>query len=216
MIDYVKADYHPMAEDLSKLKEIIRTNIRNIKEVADTLVHVREKMLATQETVDEILNRLDRLEAGGANTIDGVRVFSVGNSENGETSSRTPDLDVEQTELGTLMTQHPRWLRPFSVLAELEKHDLEVETLRLKRSSTGYLRVIKLVDGSEWAYFEQMSYERFTRMPLLREVFEIKNGGPESAAEWSTAFVDEPVRLQALQKGARWELLGKGSITTES
>ena len=205
-----------MAEDLSKLKEIIRTNIRNIKEVADTLVYVREKMLATQETVDEILNRLDRLEAGGPNTVDGVRVFSVGNSETGETSSRTPDLDIEQKDLGTLITQHPRWLRPFSVLAELEKHDLEVETLRLKRSSTGYLRVIKLVNGSEWAYFEQMSYERFSRMALLREIFEIRNGESGDAAKWSTALVDEPVRLQALQKGARWELLGKGSLMTES
>ena len=205
-----------MAEDLSKLKEIIRTNIRNIKEVADALVYVREKMLATQETVDEILNRLDRLEEARPNTIDGVRVFSVGNSESGETSSRTPDLDIDQEELGTLITQHPRWLRPFSVLAELEKHELEVETLRLKRSSTGYLRVIKLVNGSEWAYFEQMSYERFSRMPLLREVFEIKIGKSGDEAKWSTAFVDEPVKLQALQKGARWELLGKGSLTTES
>jgi hypothetical protein len=88
--------------------------------------------------------------------------------------------------------------------------------LRLKRSSTGYLRVIKLVNGSEWAYFEQMSYERFWRMPLLKEIFEIKNAESGDAAKWSSAFVDEPVRLQALQKGARWELLGKGSLTTES
>jgi len=215
-MDNTNAGKYPMSEELSKLKDVIRSNIRNIREVADTLVDVREKMFATQETVDEILNRLDRLEAGGANTIDGVRVFSVANSDNSETSNRTPDLNIEQNDLGTLITQHPRWLRPFSVLAELEKHDLEIETLRLKRSSAGYLRVIKLVNGSEWAYFEQMSYERFARMPLLKEVFEIKNRGQTNVGEWSTAFVDEPIRLQALQKGARWELLGKGSLTTES
>jgi hypothetical protein len=204
-----------MHEELSKLKEIIRTNIRNIKEVADALVYVREKLLATQETVGEILNRLDRLEAGKGNTVDGIRVFSVGNSDTGETTNRTPDLDVEQEELGMLITQHPRWLRPFSVQAELEKHELEVETLRLRRSSTGYLRVIKLVNGSEWAYFEQISFERFSRMPLLREIFDISNAETGTLKEWSTAFIEEPVRLQALQKGARWELLGKGKLSTE-
>lgn len=216
MEDNGKGDKCTMAEDLLKLKEIIKTNIRNIKEVADALVFVREKLFATQETVDEILNRVDRLETVAANTVDGVRVFSVGNSEAKETTIRTPDLDVEQEDLGKLIIQHPSWLRPFSVLAELEKHELNAETLRLRRSSSGYLRVIKLVNGTEWAYFEQMPYERFSRMPLLREIFEIKPGTGTTASNWSTAFVGEPVRLQALQKGARWELLGKGTLTTES
>jgi hypothetical protein len=205
-----------MAEDLSKLKEIIRNNIRSTKEITEALFNVKEKMLATQETVGEILNRLDQLEAGNTNTIDGVRVFSVGNSETGEKSSRTPDLDIEQAELRELITQHPRWLRPFSVLAELEKHELEVETLRFRRSTVGYLRVIKLVDGSEWAYFEQMTYERFSRMPLLKEIFEINSREAITTAKWSTAFIDEPVRLQALQKGSRWELLNKGTLITEN
>jgi hypothetical protein len=205
-----------MAEDLSKLREIIRNNIRSTKEITEELLNVKEKMLATQETVGEILNRLDQLEAGNTNTIDGVRVFSVGNSETGEKSSRTPDLDIDQAELRELITQHPRWLRPFSVLAELEKHELEVETLRFRRSTVGYLRVIKLVDGSEWAYFEQMTYERFSRMPLLKEIFEINSREAITTAKWSTAFIDEPVRLQALQKGSRWELLNKGTIITEN
>jgi hypothetical protein len=102
------------------------------------------------------------------------------------------------------------------VLAELEKHELEVETLRFRRSTVGYLRVIKLVDGSEWAYFEQMTYERFSRMPLLKEIFEINSREAITTAKWSTAFIDEPVRLQALQKGSRWELLNKGTLITEN
>lgn len=204
-----------MAEDLTKLKEIIRTNIRNIKEVADALVHVREKLLATQETVDEILNRVDHLEKGSTSSVEGVRVFSVGSSETRDTTIKTPDLDIEQEDLGKLISQHPRWLRPFTVLAELEKHELETETLRLRRSASGYLRVIKLVNGSEWAYFEQMSYERFSRMPLIREIYDIKKGELGSETKWSTAFVEVPVKLQALQIGARWEILVKGSLITE-
>ena len=206
-----------MAEDLTKLKEIIRSNIRNIKEVADALVYVREKLLATQETVDELMTRVEGLELkrSGAN-IDGVPVFSVGNSENSLVSNRTLELDADEAEIGTLIAQHPKWLRPFSVQAELEKHDLEVETLRLRRSTTGYLRVIRLTNGSEWAYFENMSYDRYTRMPLLKDVFDLSSSGKDTEGRWSSALIEKPVRLQALQRGARWEILGKGLIICES
>ena len=206
-----------MAEDLTKLKEIIRSNIRNIKEVAHALVYVREKLLATQETVDELMTRVEGLELkrSGAN-IDGVPVFSVGNSENSLVSNRTLELDADEAEIGTLIAQHPKWLRPFSVQAELEKHDLEVETLRLRRSTTGYLRVIRLTNGSEWAYFENMSYDRYTRMPLLKDVFDLSSSGKDTEGRWSSALIEKPVRLQALQRGARWEILGKGLIICES
>lgn len=206
-----------MAEDLTKLKEIIRSNIRNIKEVADALVYVREKLLATQETVDELMTRVEGLELkrSGVN-IDGVPVFNVGNGENSQVANRTPDLDAEEAEIGTLIAQHPKWLRPFSVQAELEKHDLEVETLRLRRSTTGYLRVIRLTNGSEWAYFENMSYDRYTRMPLLKDVFDLSSSGKDTESRWSSALIEKPVRLQALQRGARWEILGKGLIVCES
>jgi len=206
-----------MAEDLTKLKEIIRSNIRNIKEVADALVYVREKLLATQETVDELMTRVEGLELkrSGAN-IDGIPVFSVGNSENSQVANRTLELDADEAEIGTLITQHPKWLRPFSVQAELEKHDLEVETLRLRRSTTGYLRVIRLTNGSEWAYFENMSYDRYTRMPLLKNVFDLSSSGKDTEGRWSSALIEKPVRLQALQRGARWEILGKGLIVCES
>jgi len=206
-----------MAEDLTKLKEIIRSNIRNIKEVADTLVYVREKLLATQETVDELMTRVEGLELkrSGA-SLDGVPVFTVGNSENSQDGNRTLELDADEAEIGTLIAQHPKWLRPFSVQAELEKHDLDVETLRLRRSTTGYLRVIRLTNGSEWAYFENISYDRYMRMPLLKDVFDLSSSGKDKEGRWSSALIEKPVRLQALQRGARWEILGKGLLVCES
>jgi len=206
-----------MAEDLTKLKEIIRSNIRNIKEVADALVYVREKLLATQETVDELMTRVEGLELkrSGA-SLDGVPVFTVGNSENSQVGNRTLELDADEAEIGTLIAQHPKWLRPFSVQAELEKHDLEVETLRLRRSTTGYLRVIRLTNGSEWAYFENISYDRYMRLPLLKDVFDLSSSGKDAEGRWSSALIEKPVRLQALQRGARWEILGKGLLVCES
>jgi len=206
-----------MAEDLTKLKEIIRSNIRNIKEIADALVYVREKLLATQETVDELMTRVEGLELkkSGAN-IDGVPVFSVGNSENSQVGNRTPELEAEEAEIGELIAQHPKWLRPFSVQAELEKHEIEVETLRLRRSTTGYLRVIRLTNGTEWAYFENMSYDRYSRMPLLKDVFDLSSHGKGEVVTWSSAIIEKPVRLQALQRGARWEILAKGLLVCEA
>lgn len=212
-----------MSEDLSKLKDIIRTNIRNIKEVADALVHIREKLLATEETVAELVNRVEGIESRAIpTTSDGIRMFGVVSNENTvATSPRTPDLDVEESDLGALIAQHPKWLRPFSVQAELEKHDLEVEILRLRRSSTGYLRVLRLSNGSEWGYIEEMSYERYARVSLLKEVFEMKDERSLGSSDplisnWTTAWVYEPVRLQSLQRGARWEILQKGVLVTET
>lgn len=211
-----------MSDDFSKLKDIIRTNIRNIKEVADALVYMREKLLATEETVAELVNRVESVETRSSpTTAEGVRMFGVSSNESAASSAGTPDLDVEESELGGLIAQHPRWLRPFSVQAELEKHDLEVETLRLRRSSTGYLRILRLSNGTEWAYIEEMSYERFTRVSLLKEIFEIKGEeDPKTKmaiiSNWTTAWVYEPVKLQSLQRGARWEILQKGVLVTEA
>jgi hypothetical protein len=201
-----------MSEDLSKLKDIIRTNIRNIKEVADTLVYVRERLLATEETVSELMDRVEKMEGRTApSTSDGVRMFGVSSNKTDTVVSGTLDLDIEPSELGQIIFQHPKWLRPFSVQAELEKHELEVETLRLRRSSSGYIRILRLSDGTEWAYFEELSFERYTRLPLLGKVFELKNPN----TEWSNAIVEEPVKLQSLQRGARWEIIAKGKLFTE-
>jgi len=155
------------------------------------------------------------LKKSGAN-IDGVPVFSVGNSENSQVGNRTPELDAEEAEIGELIAQHPKWLRPFSVQAELEKHEIEVETLRLRRSTTGYLRVIRLTNGTEWAYFENMSYDRYSRMPLLKDVFDLSSRGKGEVVTWSSAIIEKPVRLQALQRGARWEILAKGLLVCEA
>jgi hypothetical protein len=201
-----------MSEDLSKLKDIIRSNIRNIKEVADTLVYVREMLLATQETVAELIDRVELIEGrSGPTTSDGVRMFGVGSNQSDTSVGGAPDLDIEPSELGQIIVQHPRWLRPFSVQAELEKHELEVETLRLRRSSSGYMRVLRLSNGTEWAYFEEISFERYSRLPLLRQVFELNNQN----SEWSYACVEDPLKLQSLQRGARWEIIAKGKLFTE-
>ena len=201
-----------MSEDLSKLKDIIRSNIRNIKEVADTLVYVREMLLATQETVAELIDRVELIEGrSGPTTSDGVRMFGVGSNQSDTSVGGAPDLDIEPSELGQIIVQHPSWLRPFSVQAELEKHELEVETLRLRRSSSGYMRVLRLSNGTEWAYFEEISFERYSRLPLLRQVFEVNNQN----SDWSYAFVEDPVKLQSLQRGAQWEIVANGKLFTE-
>lgn len=201
-----------MSEDLSKLKDIIRSNIRNIKEVADTLIFTREKLIATQETVAEILDRVEHLESKTVpTTSDGVKMYGVGRNIADTTVSGTPDLDLDASELGQLIGQHPRWLRPFSIQAELEKHELEVETIRIRRSSSGYMRVIRLSNGTEWAYLEEISFERYSRLALLREVFDIDSLN----SNWSSAWVDEPIKLQSLQKGARWEIITKGKLFAE-
>ena len=202
-----------MSEDLTKLKDIIRTNIRNIKEVADTLIYVREKLLATEETVAEIIDRVEKIESRtGPTTSDGVRMFSVGGNQSDSYVSGSPDLDIEPSELREIILQHPKWLRPFSVQAEIEKHELEVETLRIRRSSSGYLRVVRLSNGSEWAYFEEISFERYSRLVLLSQVFDLSS----PASVWSSAWVEKPIKLQSLQRGARWEIIGKGKLFTES
>ena len=202
-----------MIDDLSKIKDIIRSNIRNIKEVADTLIFEREKLIATQETVAEILDRLEKLESKTVpTTSDGVKMFGVVSNKSDTSVGGTPDLDLESSELAQLIGQHPQWLRPFSVQAELEKHELEVETIRLRRSSSGYMRVIRLSNGTEWAYLEEISFERYSRLALLREVFDINR----SNSDWSSAWVDEPIKLQSLQRGSRWEIITKGKLFTES
>jgi hypothetical protein len=201
-----------MTEDLSKLKDIIRTNIRNIKEVADTLVHIREKLLATEETVAEIINRVEVLEKKTvATTTEGVRIFGVANNQLDTAVNNTPELDIESLELGELIAQHPRWLRPFSIQAELEKHELEIETLRLRRSSAGYMRVIRLSNGTEWGYLEEISFERYSRLTLLNQVFDLNS----TDSTWNTAWVNNPIKLQSLQRGARWEIIAKGELITE-
>lgn len=201
-----------MAEDLAKLKEIIRKNISSIKEVADALVNVRDKLLATEQTVSEIITRVERLELNNApTTSDGVRMFGVTSNSYVQADPSAVELDIESGELSELILQHPTWLRPFTLPAELEKHEPEAEVIRLKRSSSGYLRVIRLSNGSEWGYFEEISIGRFTRLPLLQEVFVQEMGQPI----WNSAWVSKPLKLQALQRGARWEIVGKGTIMTD-
>jgi len=201
-----------MSEDLSKLKDIIRTNIRNIKEVADSLLHLKEKLSATEETVAEVVNKLENIESkSGPITNDGIRMFGVSSNEANAAAAGIPDLDLDHSELGQIIAQHPNWLRPFSVVAELEKHELDAEILRLKRSSSGYMRIIKLSNGTEWAYLEEISFDRYSRLVLLQQVFDIISLN----AKWSTAWVKEPVKLQSLQKGARWEIITKGKLITE-
>jgi len=201
-----------MSEDLSKLKDIIRTNIRNIKEVADSLLHLKEKLSATEETVAEVVNKLENIESkSGPITNDGIRMFGVSSNEANAAVAGIPDLDLDHSELGKIIAQHPNWLRPFSVVAELEKHELDAEILRLKRSSSGYMRIIKLSNGTEWAYLEEISFDRYSRLVLLQQVFDIISLN----AKWSTAWVKEPVKLQSLQKGARWEIMTKGKLITE-
>ena len=205
-------------DELSRLKDIIRANIKNIKEVADNLVYLREKFFAMDEVIEELLGRVESLESKTASSVSstGVKMFGVGGNASSSTQV-TNDLDLTIEDLKEIIIQHPSWLRPFSVLAELEKHELEVDTIRLRRSPSGYLRVIRITDGTEWAYFENMSRDRFTRLPLLKEIFVI---GPEETSQgderWSTAWVSTPSRLQSLQRGARWEILEPGKLLIES
>lgn len=205
-------------DELSKLKDIIRANIKNIKEVADNLVYLREKFFAMDEVIEELLGRVESLESKTASTVSstGVKMFGVGVTASSPTQT-VNDLDLSLEDLKELIIQHPSWLRPFSVLAELEKHELEVDTIRLRRSPSGYLRVVRISDGTEWAYFENMSRDRFSRLPLLKEIFVFGSEiGSKVIEDWCTAWVSTPSRLQSLQRGARWEILEPGQLLIES
>ena len=142
--------------------------------------------------------------------------FAGGPGDHGWGSHQTTNtqaLDLEEQELPELIIQHPTWLRPFSVTAEVEKHSLEEEVYRLIRSTSGYLRVVKLTNGSEWAYFEQMSQERFLRIPLLREIYHGEQLWTESSL--SNIWSSKPAKLQTLQRGSRWELVENGELISE-
>lgn len=197
----------------SKLRDIVRLNIQSIRDLADALLRTKEKLLATEETIAELLHRIEKLEGHQSPaTADGLKMYAVSGQDRISGSTVIPDLDVDIDDLPSLILQHPSWLRPFSILAEIEKHQLDGETLRLRRAPSGYLRVIRLTNGTEWGYFETISRDRFKRLPLLGQLFESTVQGDD----WASAWVEQPVKLQSLQKGVRWEILVQGKLLAES
>ena len=204
-----------MPDEYQKLKDILRTNIKAVKDVTDNLFYVRDKLDATQETVADLLARVEELEANpSSGVVDGVRAFSATSGSSAATvTQQLQALDLEPEALPDLIMQHPSWLRPFSVAAEVEYHQLEEDSFRLLRSKMGYLRVIRLSNGTEWAYFEEMSNERFQRIPLLSKIFMDSAGKYELS--WARAWTSIPLRLQTLQRGSRWEILELGQYVSE-
>ena len=204
-----------MSDEYQKLKDILRSNIKAVKDVTDNLFYVKDKLDATQVTVADLLARVEELEANpSSGVVDGVRAFSATSGSSAATvSQQLQALDLEPEALPALIMQHPSWLRPFSVVAEVEYHQLEQDSFRLLRSKTGYLRVIRLSNGTEWAYFEEMSKERFQRIPLLSKIFADSEENYEFS--WVTAWTSTPLRLQTLQRGSRWEVLELGQYVSE-
>lgn len=198
-----------------KIKEILRSNIKQIKSLAESLFNIRDKLEATQETVEELLNRVEAIEENKKSSNDSGVIRSY--TTTGDTSSANNQygqaLDLEEDELPNVILQHPTWLRPFSLTVELEKYELEEDCYRFIRSSSGYLRVLRLSNGSEWAYFEQMTKERFLRIPLLSEIYASQDLNLDPS--WSYAWTCKPAKLQSLQRGSRWELLQGGQLMTE-
>ena len=180
------------------------------------MFYVKDKLDATQDTVADLLARVEELEAANSSSdfVDGVRAFSTTSGGSAATvTQQSQALDLEPEALPDLIMQHPSWLRPFSVAAEVEYHQLEEDSFRLLRSKTGYLRVIRLSNGTEWAYFEEMSKERFQRIPLLSKLFADSEGQYEFS--WARAWTSTPLRLQTLQRGSRWEILELGQYVSE-
>ena len=69
-------------------------------------------LLATQETVAELIDRVELIEGrSGPTTSDGVRMFGVGSNQSDTSVGGAPDLDIEPSELGQIIVQHPRWYR---------------------------------------------------------------------------------------------------------
>lgn len=204
-----------MSQDYERLKNIVRSNIKSVKDIADNLFFVRDKLDATQETVEELLSRVESLESKSpAAKVGGVMAFSAGSASHSQSaaSHQIQALDLEPQLLPELISQHPSWLRPFTVEVELEKPDPDSESLRLIRSKAGYLRVIRLTNGSEWAYFEEMSRDRFLRIPLMSQLF---NNTSLDEATWTKAWNSLPARLQTLQRGSRWEVYEFGQFIQE-
>jgi len=204
-----------MTEEYEKLRDILRSNIQAVKDIADNLVFVRDKLEATQETLADLVMRVEELEAkSSSSVVDGVVAFEAPTKDvDHHVAGQTQALDLEYQELPNLIMQHPSWLRPFSVAAEVEYHELEEDVYRLLRSKNGYLRVVRLNDGTVWGYFEEMSKERFQRIPLLSKIFEEE--GLKDENSWIKAWTSVPLRLQTLQRGSRWEMLEHGQYIWE-
>ena len=128
-----------MPDEYQKLKDILRSNIKAVKDVTDNLFYVKDKLDATQETVADLLARVEELESNpSSGVVDGVRAFSAtSGSSTATVTHQLQALDLDPEALPDLIMQHPSWLRPFSVEAEVEYHQLEEESFRLLRSKTG-------------------------------------------------------------------------------
>lgn len=198
-----------MPEDLSRIKEVIKANMRNIQELSDIVIEVKKKVVEIEEITAGVLNRLDKVEGiRGFIGDEGVRMFASPGGSSPSNSSTSPVLDLEPEELGGIISQHPTWLRAFSINTELERVEDETERVRLKRSSSGYVRVIRLENGSEWAYIDEMPIDRFKRLPLLSSIFTADAENPL----WNTAWTETAAQVQTLLKGARWEVVCGGKL----
>ena len=52
-----------MPDEYQRLKDILRSNIKAVKDVTDNLFYVKDKLDATQDTVADLLARVEELEA---------------------------------------------------------------------------------------------------------------------------------------------------------
>jgi hypothetical protein len=199
-----------MQSNLTKLRDIVSRNIKDMRILADKLISTMETVGNLEETLSRVHQKIDLIEKNRVHASPGVKVFSISQDSLSENATVNQlSLDSNPDELRDLISQHPNWLRPFAINAELHRRNDTEDRIKIIRSSSGYMRVIRLLNGSEWSYIEPMRSERFNRIPMLKKIFET----PETVlSQESTIFVVTPLKIQPLQKSVLWEIICNGKV----
>jgi hypothetical protein len=199
-----------MKSSKTGIRNILYDNIKDMKQLTLKIIDISKKLDSLECTVRYIYSKLEISENSNSDLSSGIKSFPVPHESLLHNYSSTQrSLDSSRDELKDIIYQHPGWLKSFSITAELQKKLGNEKQVRLIRSSSGYIKVIRLTDGSEWAYIEPMKIERFKRILLLNEAFEHLD---LSTKENLTVFVTSPIKVQPLQKSMLWEITCLGKL----
>ncbi|MFN9622586.1 MAG: hypothetical protein ACK587_07115 [Cyanobacteriota bacterium] len=199
-----------MKSNKTGIRNILYDNIKDMKQLTLKIIDISKKLDNLECTVKYIYSKLEISENSNSDLSSGIKSFPVPHESLLHNYSSTQrSLDSSRDELKDIIYQHPGWLKSFSITAELQKKQGNEKQVRLIRSSSGYIKVIRLTDGSEWAYIEPMKIERFKRILLLNEAFEHLD---LSTKENLTVFVTSPIKVQPLQKSMLWEITCLGKL----
>jgi hypothetical protein len=197
-------------DNMSMIRNIVHNNIHDLKILSEKLLSTIERVSILEESITQIYLKFELMQGNQTLGSSGVKGFAVSHDSHTESiNSAQISIDLSPDDLQQIIHQHPNWLRPFAICAELQKKDDSDDSIRLIRSASGYMKVVRLSNGSEWSYIEPMKIERFHRIPMLKDIFKVPASLPRQE---STVFVTSPLKVQPLHKTVLWEILGNGIV----